>query len=44
MTSLASLRALEQVQLAAWVSRRGRRSKRAVTEALRRQAERLFCC
>jgi AcrR family transcriptional regulator len=40
---VASLRALEQVQLAAWLSRRDRISKRAATEAIQRRAERLFC-
>ena len=40
---VASLRALEQVQLAAWLSSRNRISKRAATEAIQRQAERLFC-
>jgi AcrR family transcriptional regulator len=40
---VASLRALEQVQLAAWVARRDRISKRAATEAIQRHAERLFC-
>ena len=40
---VASLRALEQVQLAAWISGRQRVSKRAATEAIQRQAERLFC-
>jgi len=40
---VASLRALEQVQLASWVSSRARISKRAATEAIQRQAKRLFC-
>jgi AcrR family transcriptional regulator len=40
---VASLRALEQVQLAAWVARRDRISKRAATEAIQRHAKRLFC-
>jgi AcrR family transcriptional regulator len=40
---VASLRALEQVQLAAWVASRGRISKRNATEAIQRQAARLFC-
>jgi AcrR family transcriptional regulator len=40
---VSTLRAIEQVQLAAWVARRGRTSQRAVIEAIRRQAERLFC-
>lgn len=40
---VASLRALEQVHLAAWVARRGRVSKRTTTEAIQRAAGRLFC-
>jgi AcrR family transcriptional regulator len=40
---LANLRALEQIQLAAWASRRGRLSKRAAIESIQRQARRLFC-
>ena len=38
---VARLRALEQVQLAAWISSRARISKRAATEAIQRQARRL---
>jgi AcrR family transcriptional regulator len=40
---VASLRALEQVHLAAWISRRDRISKRATIEAIQRHAQRLFC-
>ena len=40
---VASLRAQQQVQLAAWIARRGRVSKRATIEAIQRQAVRLFC-
>jgi hypothetical protein len=40
---VASLRAVEQVQLAFWISRRGRISKMATIEAIQRQASRLFC-
>ncbi len=42
-TMVASLRSLEQIQLASWVSGRSRSSKRAVTETIQRQAKRLFC-
>ena len=40
---VASLRALEQVHLAAWVGRRGRISRKATIESIERQARRLFC-
>lgn len=40
---VASLRAIEQVQLAAWISRAGRISKKAAIESIQRQATRLFC-
>lgn len=40
---VATLRALEQVQLAAWADRRGRLSRRATIELIQRQARRLFC-
>ena len=39
----ANLRAIEQVQLAAWAARRGRISKKATIESIQRQASRLFC-
>ena len=39
---VASLRAQEQVHLAAWIARRGRPSKRQTIETIQRQAERLF--
>jgi len=39
---VASLRAQEQVHLAAWIARRGRPSKRQTIDAIQRQAERLF--
>ena len=42
-TMVASLRALEQIQLASWISGRNRSSKRVVTETIQRQAKRLFC-
>jgi AcrR family transcriptional regulator len=41
--AVATLRALEQVHLSEWVLRRGRASKRAVIEAIQRDAGRLFC-
>jgi AcrR family transcriptional regulator len=40
---VATLRALEQVQLAAWADRRGRLSRRATIKLIQRQARRLFC-
>ncbi len=39
---VASLRAQEQVHLAAWIARRGRPSKRRTIDAIQRQAKRLF--
>lgn len=43
-TMVANLRALGQVQLAHWVVRRKRISKRGTIEAVQRAAKRLFCC
>jgi AcrR family transcriptional regulator len=40
---VATLRALEQVQLAAWADRRGRLSRKATIERIQWQARRLFC-
>jgi AcrR family transcriptional regulator len=40
---VASLRAQEQVYLAAWAARGGRISRRATVERIQRQVDRLFC-